>query len=156
MKTVISMAVALMMSGLFIAPASAESGDDALTPNPLVERTLKSTEGNGVIVVLEGYVGPSSEDVVRLYDDLTLARYHDIPRSDVVEVSRLGTNDADPVKLYVKGTAMIVSSVRHAAAQGSGLRHPEMMARGGHVSGHWECIRIGGETRCEYVTELLQ
>ena len=77
--------------------------------NATVERLMRSAGGEGT-VQLKGYVVQSSPEVVRLYWDLTLTRYFEVPRSAVLEQVQGSNPDSDPTTLYVKSSARIVSA----------------------------------------------
>jgi hypothetical protein len=77
-------------------PASAQQ-TQAFSPSvvkasPLVEQMLGTTTDGDRIVELKGHVGPSTRDTVRLYADLSLTRYFEIPRSAIVSM----VQDGDP------------------------------------------------------------
>jgi hypothetical protein len=56
-----------------------------LRNHPAVERLLKNSKDGEPTVQLKGYVIQSSPETVRLYWDLTLSRYFEIPLSAVVD-----------------------------------------------------------------------
>jgi hypothetical protein len=58
--------------------------------NPLVEELTKN---ESLAVPLVGYVGPSEAGVVRLYRDLSLRRYVEIPASEIIRVRQ---DEKDP------------------------------------------------------------
>jgi hypothetical protein len=75
-----------------------------ITVHPLLQQ-VSSNLGTELYVVLSGYIGPSDEDIVRLYSSLEMSHYVDIPSRDVLAVS-----DADPngrVKIFILGSAPI-------------------------------------------------
>ena len=142
--------------GLMISPspslAQAQQGQpqtlspSSITPSAIVEQMLQnSKDQTQTMVALKGYVGRSgSPEVVRLYWDLTLTRYFEIPRNAIVQQMQGQDPKNDPVTLYVRSSTPIVTansmSVDGAAAQrieslgktlsggGSGLKLTDMSA----------------------------
>ena len=77
---------------------------------------------------LKGYVGPSTPETVRLYMNLSLSSYVEIPRNAVVNILQEGDSKTGPVKLYVRNSATIVTAVRHSASTISSSRRAGMFA----------------------------
>ena len=143
------------------APSFAQQTDRpfSISPNPLIEQMLRASPDGDQIVELRGYVGPSTPDTVRVYKSLTLSHYFEIPRSAIVHSSQEGDANTGPVKLYVRGSAMIVSATRHTASAASRTRRADGLVIRGFASGHLECewqdaIGGGRELSCNYVTDL--
>jgi hypothetical protein len=87
-----------------------------LAPSPIITEMLRAApEGEG-LVSFSGYVGPSTPDTVRLYENLSLSRYLEIPRSAIVHALQEGDSKTSPVKLYVRSSAMIASVNRGTAS----------------------------------------
>jgi hypothetical protein len=66
--------------------------------SPIVETLLKASGGRPVWL-LTGYIGPSTEDVLRLYQDLTLGEYFEIPKEAVIHV--VAEAEAGKTDVYV-------------------------------------------------------
>jgi hypothetical protein len=82
-----------------------------LRTHPALERLLKNSKDGEPTVQLKGYVIQSSPETVRLYWDLTLSRYFEIPLSAVVDQVQGTDPEKDPVTLYVRASARIVSAI---------------------------------------------
>jgi hypothetical protein len=95
----------------------------SITSSPTVEQMLQNPKDGQpqTTVALRGYVGPSAPEVVRLYWDLTLTRYFEIPRNAIIQQVQGQDPKNDPVTLYVRSSTPIVTanslSVDVAAAQ---------------------------------------
>jgi hypothetical protein len=116
----------LVFAQLFTQPNFVHAQDNtvALEPNSIVEDMLRKLPGNSdSVVALKGYVGPVSYDTVRLYANLLLARWWDIPRKDVLSSVPSGDPKTEPVTLYVRSSAIVTTSVRHSA--GSAAAHSQ-------------------------------
>jgi hypothetical protein len=96
-------------------PASSTERFDpsSITPSPAVQQMVqglqsnqKSTQSPVTISKLTGYVGPSTADTVKLYWDLSLSRYWEIPRS-AIRFQIPASSPDDPVHLYVPSTTAI-------------------------------------------------
>jgi hypothetical protein len=112
-------AFGLIALGLAGTPLFAQQNVPEIAPNQLVEQMLRSAQnGDGSIVEFRGYVGPSTPETVKLYPNLSLSSYLEIPRSAIVNAVQEGDPKTGPVKLYVRGSATIVTSVRHSAGLG--------------------------------------
>lgn len=119
MRFASTVAVALIALGLAGTPLFAQQNVPEIAPNQLVEQMLRNAQnGDGSIVEFRGYVGPSTPETVKLYRTLSLSSYFEIPRSAIVNAVQEGDPKTGPVKLYVRGSATIVTSVRHSAGLG--------------------------------------
>jgi hypothetical protein len=100
------------------APSFAQQtfSPSSVAPNPVVEQMLRATPDGEPLVELRGYVGPSTPETVRLYVSLSLSQYLEIPRSAIVYLLPEGDPKTGPVKLYVRGTATVVSANRLIAS----------------------------------------
>jgi hypothetical protein len=100
---------------LFVTvPSSAQT--PSITPSPLVGQMLGTATDSEPIVELKGYVGPTTPEMVRLYADLSLQRYLEIPRGAIIGKVQEGDPTSGPVKLYVRGSTIVVSANRLSAA----------------------------------------
>lgn len=109
------LAASLALS-LSLLPASAQQSFDPATiaPNPLVENLARSAGGDGSVIELQGFVGPSTPETVRLYTDMTLRHYLEIPRQSIVQQVP-GATDRDPVTLYTSSSTVIGAVTRAPA-----------------------------------------
>jgi hypothetical protein len=109
--------VGLLLLLLSAASSSAQQtfNPSSIMPNPMVEQMLRVVPDGESIVELTGYVGPSTPDTVRLYPDLTMSRYFDIPRNAIVNLMHAGESKNGAVKLYVRGVAPVVMGSRTTA-----------------------------------------
>lgn len=87
----------------------------SIPTHPIVEQLLQKSKQDSAIVELQGYVGPSTPDAVRLYSDLSLSRYWEIPRSDILHEVQGSNPTKDPTTLYVKSSTMVASTSRMSA-----------------------------------------
>jgi hypothetical protein len=74
-----------------------------LKVNPFVERLLEAREA-GPVYVTRGYVGAVDDQSVRLYLDLELETYADIPRDAVIEASQIEDSRYERAELVVDGS----------------------------------------------------
>jgi hypothetical protein len=86
-----------------------------LAPNPLITELLRAAPDGEEIVRFSGYVGPSTPETVRLYENLSLSRYLEIPRSAILH-SEEGDSKTSPVKIFVRSSAIITSVNRSTAS----------------------------------------
>lgn len=114
-------AALLMFCLVTVAPSSAQQtfNPSSIAPNPLVEQMLRAVPEAERIVELRGYVGPSTAETVRLYGDLTLSRYFEIPRNAIVNMVQEGDPKTGPVKLYVRSSATVVVASRFSVSAGA-------------------------------------
>jgi hypothetical protein len=71
--------------------------------NPLVQELL--AEGGGKVLRLGGFVGQTRDGYVRLYADLSLRKYIEIAKADIVRVTETPDNPEQPSIVYFKITA---------------------------------------------------
>ncbi|WP_454620277.1 hypothetical protein [Bradyrhizobium cenepequi] len=71
--------------------------------NPLVQDLL--AEGGGKVLVIGGFVGQTRDDHIRLYSDLTLRKYIEIAKADIVRVVETPDKPERPSIVYFKITA---------------------------------------------------
>ena len=130
-----------------------------LRTHPAVERLLKNSKDGEPTVPLKGYVNQSSPETVRLYWDLTLSRYFEIPLSAVVDQVQGADPEKDPVTLYVRASARIVSAstvTADAAASSLTADAAVMPRRAVDVLGNrfptipLECINVGSCISCSW------
>jgi hypothetical protein len=128
---------ALASVALFLVttPSFAQQNVPEIATNQLVEQMLRSPQNDGGIVEIRGYVGLSTPETVRLYSNLSLSSYSDIPRSAVVNTVPEGDPKLGPVKLFVRGSATIITSVRHSAALVPSSQRAEFLALMGTGNG---------------------
>jgi hypothetical protein len=99
--------------------------DDApdLTPHPVIAKMLAHPEKPTKAVVLLGYLGPSEKaGFVRLYPDLDLRHYHEIPTNGIIHSEPIAKSDTlSPTRLVVCAHSMVepVHSVPASFLQGS-------------------------------------
>jgi hypothetical protein len=92
---------------LAVVPTSAQTFDPAtVAPNPMVEGLARSATEGGGLVELQGFVGPSTPETVRLYTDMTFSRYLEIPRQSIVQ-QVAGATDTQPVTLYTSSETVL-------------------------------------------------
>jgi hypothetical protein len=73
------------------------------TVNPLVEDLL--AEGSGKVLMVGGFVGQTRDDHIRLYADLSLRKYIEIAKADIVRVVETPDKPEQPSIVYFKITA---------------------------------------------------
>src|SRR5262245_13278360 len=119
------MALIARIAGLLLAvtsPSLAQQPQPSSPPaNAVLERLLQNSKNKDLtqpqtstMTELKGYVGPSvvcviSPCPVRLYWDLSLTRYWDIPPDAIVQHVPGNDPKNDPVTLYVTSTAPMVT-----------------------------------------------
>jgi hypothetical protein len=101
-----------------------------LAPNRVVEELLRASP-NELTIELSGYVGPSDPGTVRLYKDLSLSSYFDIPKDAIV--SQEGDSKTGPVKLHVRNSATIVLGGRLKADAAGALNSITQRSQGGRL-----------------------
>jgi hypothetical protein len=70
--------------------------------NPLV-RDLLAADGD--VLLMGGYVGPADDPYIRLYADLTLRRYIEIAKKDVVRLIEDPEKPEEPCMIYFRSSA---------------------------------------------------
>lgn len=91
-----------------------------LEVNPLVAKLLESAEGEP-ITSLEGYIGPSEEAKIRLYTDLQLNEYIDLPEEAVLHAEEPDQAEGR-VRLWLRADARVqIISTRTTSAQAARL-----------------------------------
>jgi len=71
--------------------------------NAMVQKLL---EAGGNVLMIGGYVGPSAEGLVRLYADLSLTKYIELKKTDIVRVQEPEKPDG-PCIVFFKNTAEV-------------------------------------------------
>ena len=71
--------------------------------NPLVQDLL--VEGGGKVLMIGGFVGQTRDDHIRLYADLSLRKYIEIAKADIVRVVEIPDKPEQPTVIYFKTTA---------------------------------------------------
>jgi hypothetical protein len=99
-------------------PTSSQPAFDPATvvPSPMLDSLARGAAGGDAIAEFTGYVGPSPADTVRLYTDLTLTRFIEIPRAAILQ-QVVGSTAGSPVKLYVRGSTVVVVAARVSAGK---------------------------------------
>jgi hypothetical protein len=94
----------------------------SFTVNPRVSR-LADAAGWDALVELEGFAGPSRDDVVRLYVDLSLAEYVEVQKKEVVHAEEISDGQHGRVKIWVRARAPVREVlVNHASARTHGVQ----------------------------------
>lgn len=94
-----------------------EKEKDTLRVNPIIAKLAKVAESDSV-VVLEGSIGPSKTNIVRLYPDFTMVTYVDIPKEDIVHAEEVADAKDGRVRLWVLASAKVTeTSVHHMDAK---------------------------------------
>lgn len=79
-----------------------ENNSDSFPVNPLVKQLLDAGER---VLVLDGYIGPTEGERVRLYRDLSLITYVEIVKKDVLRVENVPDAAGGLARLYVRVSA---------------------------------------------------
>jgi hypothetical protein len=90
-------------------------------PNKIVEQLLRATPSGEPTVELSGYIGYATPESVRLYKDLSLSSYFEIPRADILYSSQEGDPKTSPVRVFVRSSATILLGTRLKASTASAL-----------------------------------
>jgi hypothetical protein len=115
-------AFAMFSLSTFPFPALSQAFDPAtVAPNPAVEQLSRSLDAGGELVELQGFVGPSTPETVRLYKDLTLNQYLEIPRQSIVQQVS-GANTSQPLTIYILSSTVVRSVTRMQAGEYGRLR----------------------------------
>lgn len=93
----------------------AQQAAPGISTSPLVEQLLRAAPDGEQLVELSGYVGLSTPEMVRLYRNLSLSSYLEIPRTAIVHSVQEGDPKRGQTRLYVRGSATVVSAFRHNA-----------------------------------------
>jgi hypothetical protein len=115
--------------------------------NPIVEKLIKGAGGES-IAILRGFVGPSVPSVTRLYCDLSLARYVDIPSASVLHTEPAKLPQL-PAVIYVRSSAVVtfVEVITRSMVAGAFQRLPSPCKDQGHGAATYRRrqpgIRIG-------------
>jgi hypothetical protein len=105
-------------------------------PDPLVEKLLK-VAGEDSIVEMEGHVGPSDGETLRLYSSLELTEWVDVPRHGILHVEEV-RDERKRVRAYVRGSAQVrVVSSRSTTVQAA------QMGRAGRLGPSLGSIIVG-------------
>lgn len=91
--------------------------NDALKVHPTIAKLAKVAESDS-IVQLEGFIGPSKTNIVRLYPDFTMTTYVEIREKDVVHAEEVADAQDNRVRIWVFASAMVTeTSVHHMEAK---------------------------------------
>jgi hypothetical protein len=108
-------------------PTPQPSNPPDITPNAVLERLLQASKNKDLsqpqtttITELKGFPGPAivcvtSPCPVRLYWDLSLSRYWDIPANAIIHQVPGSDPKNDPVKLYVPSSTPLVTGTTLSA-----------------------------------------
>ena len=89
--------------------------------NPIIERLVAASPEDDVVQMV-GYVGPSTNDTVRLYRDFSLTEYCEVPKNSVLHFSNDPDDKDGLVKLFVKAnTEVIHVSTQHTTYRAGDL-----------------------------------
>ena len=77
--------------------------------NPLIEK-LAEEGGQEQIVSIEGYLGKGEDETIRLYKDLNLGKYLEVPRQSVLAVEQTAPGIKQKTTLYVEASTAIKST----------------------------------------------
>jgi len=93
------------------------SDDKILKVNPILEKLAEVAERDSV-VELQGYVGPSEPDVIRLHQSLSMTHYVEIPKDSILHAVETKDDDTGRVKLWVQASVRVTEvRVRHIDAK---------------------------------------
>jgi len=101
---------------MLVASASAQPPNSPpIAPNKLVEALERVGPGTDGIVEIKGYVASSSGETVRVYTDLSLTTFIDIPKEAILHSIQDGDPAATPLRLFVRGSSTLVMGTRFKA-----------------------------------------
>lgn len=127
--------------------------NSAFPVNPLVKDMLAA---GGQVIQVEGYVGPSDGERVQFYRDLSLNRYLEIPKADIVRILALPEHPDGRCRLFFKRTAEI-RLVKKATLKADEIV-AAVAAAGASCGGTETTERVyppdncGGRCQMEYIT----
>jgi len=94
----------------------------SLEPNPLITSTTQTQKDPGPLAEFKGYIGTAvTADTVRIYRDLSLTMFYDIPRAAVLQSSQKPGDLSAEVTVIVAGDAVITVGAKGKAALVSSL-----------------------------------
>lgn len=91
-----------------------KNNDPKPKAHPVIEKLVKAA-GDDSVAQLEGYIGPSKGDTVRLYLTLELTSYVDIPRDALLHVEELSEGEGR-VRTHVLGSREIQLVARRSVS----------------------------------------
>jgi len=95
-----------------------------LKPNPIIQK-LGAAAQDEPVVLLDGYIGESDKNAVRLYNCLALDNYLEIPKDCVVETMPLEDDKEGRTRLFVKGSCKVTAvSVSRYSTTADSLQEP--------------------------------
>jgi hypothetical protein len=74
----------------------------ALEADPLVESLASAAERDSGVACLEGYVGSSDRETIRLYGTLNLTYFADIPRDAILDARYLPGRSDGSVQVFMR------------------------------------------------------
>lgn len=97
-----------------------------LKVNPIVAKLLKA-DGQDSIVEIEGYVGSVEEGTVRLYKNLGLSEYVEVPEDSILHTINIPDDKGGRVKVYIEASTEVVSvSIRRLTTRAGDLEEQVM------------------------------
>ena len=84
--------------------AKGRSRSDSPVVNPLV-KDLLDAGGGGQVLMIGGFIGPTADDHIRLYADLSLSKYVEIAKTDVVRVVDAREKPDQPCVVFFRSAA---------------------------------------------------
>jgi hypothetical protein len=114
---------------------SSSGGSNSPTVNPLVQDLL--AQQHDQVLMIGGFVGPSSNDHIRLYEDLSLSKYIDIAKADIVRAVETPDKPDQPCIVFFRSTAQLrytqTMTVKADQALTAWLSRPPRCACGGRT-----------------------
>jgi|GEM_PF-5146406 len=77
-----------------------------LKPKPVIER-LEEALKQDLVVCLEGYVGSSDCDTLRLYKDLSLENYVEVPKKEIIDCVESPNDNFGYVKVFIPASVNV-------------------------------------------------
>lgn len=97
------------------------SVDKQLTAHPAFA-AMEQRQAAGSLMVVQGFVGSSSSDVVRIYPFLSLARFIEIPNAGIVHVDDIA-DSGGMVRVFVDDSIEVTVTLTHTrVAKGRDVR----------------------------------
>jgi hypothetical protein len=82
--------------------AKGRSKSDSPVVNPLIQDLL---DAGGQVLMIRGFIGPTADDHIRLYADLSLSKYVEIAKKDVVRVVEAREKPEQPCIVFFRSAA---------------------------------------------------
>jgi hypothetical protein len=114
-----ALAILAVLIGL-VVPSYAQS--PSLEPNPLITGMTQEKSDPAALAEFKGFIGTAgAADTVRIYRDLSLTMFYDIPRAAIVQSSQKPGDLTAEVTVIVRGDTVITVGVKGKAGQISSL-----------------------------------